>query len=47
MSPSLLQHIVKKGQLDLNRDDEIIRETMAAQGGQVTNTRIREALGTP
>lgn len=44
---SLLQHIVKKGQLDLNREDEIIRETMAAHGGQVTNTRIREALGTP
>ncbi len=44
---SLLQHIVKKGQLDLNREDEIIRETIAAQGGQVTNTRIREALGKP
>ena len=41
---ALLQHIVKAGILELNRDDEIIRETMAAQDGQITNVRIREAL---
>jgi NAD(P) transhydrogenase subunit alpha len=43
---AFLQHIVKKGQLDLNRDDEIIRETMAAHGGEIVHPRIREALGT-
>lgn len=43
---AFLQHMVKKGQLDLNRDDEIIRETMAAHDGQVVHPRIREALGT-
>ncbi|MGI8981209.1 MAG: Re/Si-specific NAD(P)(+) transhydrogenase subunit alpha [Pirellulaceae bacterium] len=43
---ALLQHIVKNGQLELNRDDEIIRETMAAQDGQISHPRIREALGT-
>lgn len=43
---AFLQHIVKKGHLDLNRDDEIIRETMAAHGGEIVHPRIREALGT-
>ena len=42
---ALLQHLVKDGQLELNRDDEIIRETIAAQGGQIVHPRIREALG--
>ena len=43
---ALLQHIVKNGQLELNRDDEIIRETMATQAGQIVHPKIREALGT-
>ena len=43
---SLLQHIVKAGKLELNREDEIIRDTMATHDGQITNARIREALGT-
>ena len=41
---ALLLHLVKEGKLELNRDDEIIRETMAAQGGQIVHPRIREAL---
>jgi H+-translocating NAD(P) transhydrogenase subunit alpha len=44
---ALLQHIVKQGELQLNREDEIIRETMATHGGEVTNSRIRDALGQP
>ena len=42
---ALLQHLVKEGKLELNRDDEIIRETIAAQAGQIAHPRIREALG--
>ena len=42
---ALLQHLVKDGKLELNRDDEIIRETIAAQAGQIVHPRIREALG--
>jgi NAD(P) transhydrogenase subunit alpha len=42
---ALLQHLVKEGKLELNRDDEIIRETIASQAGQIVHPRIREALG--
>jgi hypothetical protein len=28
-------------------DDEIIRESLIARGGEVTNARIRQALGLP
>jgi NAD(P) transhydrogenase subunit alpha len=42
---ALLTHLVKKGELVLNRDDEIIRETMAAHGGEVVHPRLRELAG--
>jgi NAD(P) transhydrogenase subunit alpha len=41
---ALLQHLVKEGKLELNRDDEIIRETIAAQAGQIVHPRTREAF---
>jgi NAD(P) transhydrogenase subunit alpha len=44
---SFLLNLVKKGQLVLNKDDEIIRETLAAEGGEVIHTRVRDALGLP
>jgi NAD(P) transhydrogenase subunit alpha len=44
---SFLLNLVKKGQLVLNKDDEIIRETLAAEGGQVVHARVRDALGLP
>ncbi|MCE9527690.1 MAG: Re/Si-specific NAD(P)(+) transhydrogenase subunit alpha [Planctomycetales bacterium] len=43
---NLLQYIVKSGKLELSTDDEIIRETMATQKGQVVHPRILAALGT-
>jgi H+-translocating NAD(P) transhydrogenase subunit alpha len=43
---ALLQHLVKDGQLDHDRDDEIIRETMATHAGQIVHPKIREVLGT-
>jgi NAD(P) transhydrogenase subunit alpha len=44
---NFLLNLVKKGQLVLNCDDEIIRETLAAHDGQVVHPRLREQLGLP
>jgi len=37
--------LVKKGQLEMNMEDEIIRESMVTRDGQVVNPRVKEALG--
>jgi NAD(P) transhydrogenase subunit alpha len=42
---SFLANLVKKGEVVLNCDDEIIRETLAAHEGQVVQQRLRELLG--
>ena len=42
---NFLLNLVKKGQIVMNLDDEIIRETLTTEGGQVANGRIRELLG--
>jgi NAD(P) transhydrogenase subunit alpha len=42
---TLLQLLTKKGELDIDFNDEVIRETLAAKDGQVQNPRIREMLG--
>ncbi|HEX5102416.1 MAG TPA: NAD(P) transhydrogenase subunit alpha [Pirellulaceae bacterium] len=44
---NFLLNLVKKGQIVLNLDDEIIRETLAAEGGQPVHARVRESLGLP
>jgi NAD(P) transhydrogenase subunit alpha len=41
---SLLRLLVRDGRLELNRDDEIIRETLVTHGGQVVHPRVLEAL---
>jgi NAD(P) transhydrogenase subunit alpha len=41
----LLLHIGKGGKIDLDADDEIIRETLVAKGGEVVNARLRSILG--
>jgi NAD(P) transhydrogenase subunit alpha len=35
----------KEGKLEINLEDEVVRETMATHEGEVTNTKIREAMG--
>ena len=40
---SFLLHIVKDGKLQAN-GDEILRETMLTQGGEIVNARVREFL---
>ncbi len=42
-----LLNMVHDGQLDMNLDDEIIRETLVCQNGEVTNERVRNLLGLP
>jgi NAD(P) transhydrogenase subunit alpha len=44
---SFLLHLVKDGKLQLNLDDEIIRETMLTSGGEVFNARVREFFSLP
>jgi len=42
-----LLHLVKDGQLRLDTNDEIIRETLLTQGGEVVNKRVREFFSLP
>ncbi len=42
---NFLLSLVKQGEPQLDSEDEIVRETMVARGGVVTNPRVRQALG--
>jgi len=42
---SFLKLMVKKGELVVDREDEIIRETLVTSGGEVVNARVAERLG--
>ncbi|MBZ5608818.1 MAG: Re/Si-specific NAD(P)(+) transhydrogenase subunit alpha [Acidobacteriia bacterium] len=42
---SLLKLMVKNGELTINREDEIIRETLVTSGKEVVNARVIERLG--
>jgi NAD(P) transhydrogenase subunit alpha len=42
---AFLLNLVKKGELVVNCDDEIIRDTLAAFEGQVVHPRLRDLLG--
>jgi NAD(P) transhydrogenase subunit alpha len=44
---AFLLHLVKNGQLQLNLEDEIIRETLVTHNGEVVNERVREFFSTP
>ena len=44
---NFLALIVKDGALKVDTADDIVRETLAAQGGEVVGARVREALGLP
>lgn len=43
----LLSMMDKEGKLVLNMSDEVVRETMTAREGEVTNARVRQILGLP
>jgi H+-translocating NAD(P) transhydrogenase subunit alpha len=40
-------NLVKEKQVQINLDDEIIRDTLIARDGQIVNPRIQELLGAP
>jgi H+-translocating NAD(P) transhydrogenase subunit alpha len=44
---TFLTYLMKDGKLQLNTQDEIIRETMVTHGGEVVNTRVREFFKLP
>lgn len=44
---AFLLHLVKDGQLRIDTNDEIIRETLLTQGGEVVNKRVREFFSLP
>jgi H+-translocating NAD(P) transhydrogenase subunit alpha len=44
---AFLLHLVKDGKLQLNLEDEITRETLVTEGGEVVNPRVREFFALP
>ncbi|MCA9170658.1 MAG: Re/Si-specific NAD(P)(+) transhydrogenase subunit alpha [Planctomycetales bacterium] len=42
---TFLLHLIKQGQVELNLEDEITRETLLTHNGQVSNARLRSLLG--
>jgi NAD(P) transhydrogenase subunit alpha len=44
---AFLLNLVKEGKIQLNLEDEIIRETLLTRGGEIVNTRVREAFAMP
>jgi NAD(P) transhydrogenase subunit alpha len=44
---AFLLHLVKDGKLQHNLEDEITRETLVTEGGEVVNPRVREFFGLP
>lgn len=44
---TFLLHLTKDGAVTVDTADEITRETLVAQGGEVVNPRVRQLLGLP
>jgi H+-translocating NAD(P) transhydrogenase subunit alpha len=44
---TFLTYMVKEGKLQLNLDDEIVRETLVTNGGEIVNARVREFFKLP
>ena len=44
---AFLLHLVKDGKLQLNMEDEIIRETLVTRGGEIVSARVREFFSLP
>jgi len=42
---AFLLNLVKDGKLQINEKDEIHRETLLTQGGEIVNARVREFIG--
>jgi len=44
---AFLLHLVKEGKLQLNMEDQIVRDTLLTHGGEVVNARLREYYSLP
>jgi NAD(P) transhydrogenase subunit alpha len=44
---AFLLHLVKDGKLQLNLEDEIVRDTLLTRNGEVVNARVREFFSLP
>ena len=44
---AFLLHLVKDGKLQVDLEDEIVRETLLTRGGEVVNARVREFFSLP
>ena len=44
---AFLLHLGKGGQVEINLEDEITRDTLLTRGGEVANARVREFFGLP
>ncbi|MGC2110366.1 MAG: Re/Si-specific NAD(P)(+) transhydrogenase subunit alpha [Candidatus Korobacteraceae bacterium] len=44
---NFLLHLVKEGKVQMNLEDEITRNTLVTQGGEIVNPRIREFFSLP
>jgi len=44
---AFLTHLIKDQKLNLNLEDEIVRETLLTRGGEIVQARVREFLALP
>ncbi|PYQ19341.1 MAG: NAD(P)(+) transhydrogenase (Re/Si-specific) subunit alpha, partial [Acidobacteria bacterium] len=44
---AFLLHLVQGGSLQMNRDDEIVRDTLLTHRGKLVNPRVREFFSLP
>jgi len=44
---TFVKYLIKDGRLVLDRDDEIVRETLVTHAGEVVHPRVRELMGLP
>jgi NAD(P) transhydrogenase subunit alpha len=44
---NLVKYLVRDGRLKLDRDDEIVRETLVTFDGEVVHPRVRNVMGLP
>jgi NAD(P) transhydrogenase subunit alpha len=44
---TFLVHIIKDGKLKLDTQDEIIRDTLLTDGGEIVNKKLRELYSLP
>ena len=44
---AFLTHLLKDQKLNLNLEDEIVRETLLTRGGEIVHARTRESFALP